>query len=211
MPEQPQIPLQQQMAHAQQQAADLPADRDPTPVEWGRILSFVVDSRLTGNDPESTSTHLFTMVQVGMQLPRAIERLGKTTIDELRFQLVAAKLHPDVSSSPYFQKISILSDMLDNPAEVAWIEEVLDYIREIQGALQRAQAGELQSPPEEAPQPELLDPQEQDQDLSPEQFAARARGIKLDPAPPQSEPTAQAEPPEEPEASAPPEDTEGQG
>jgi hypothetical protein len=167
------LPAPQGPAHPQMvQAPPPPDDGEPNPEEWGRILGFVVKSQESGNEPSETATHLYTMIMVGMQRPRAVERLSGSTLEELEFQLRTLKLHPQVASSSYVEQVDGLLAMLSNRGGREWLAEVIANLAAVQAeanhmvmARQFPQpAGEGQ---ETSPRPE---------DMTPEEFSAQSRG-----------------------------------
>lgn len=131
----------QAMAQAQGAAS---VDRDPEPEDWGKILKFVVDCHDGENDPEETASHLHAMVVNGMGLPRAIERLGKVTVPELKFQLSMMGLAPQVAASEFKPKIDRLIEVIDTEEGQAWMEELIEAIGQIEQTIREAQMDHVQ-------------------------------------------------------------------
>ena len=156
--------------------------------EWGRILGFVVDAHDSNNDPETTATHMHTMIMVGMQRPKAIEALEDATTADLKFRLSAMLLMPDVARSFYKRKIDRMLDVLNTKKGAAWAQELLDNLTAIQGAVRESaqqQVAAMQAQAQGAtitpmPAAESEGDEDEDEDApddeSPEEFAARSRG-----------------------------------
>lgn len=182
-----QQPVYQQPAGPSQPQHFNPELIDPSASEWGRILAFAIDAHDSGNDPETTATHLHTMVLIGMQRPKALAMLERATPEELKFQTSMLNMSPDVARSPFKPKIDRLIALLDEPQGKMWIGSLIAHITAIQQAVReslgRAQAGEEEEEEEEEG--------EDGPDSSPvptsaatsEQFAAQARGVQLQPNP----------------------------
>jgi len=189
-----------------------PIMAEPTGPEWGRILGFAVESYEAGNDPEVTATHLHTMVMVGMQRPRALEKLEGADSAQLKFQLNLLQMDQRLAQTEYLAKVRQLIQILDHEEGAAWVDELLDYLTSIQRSLREAAQQEMaaqqqaqaqaqgqgqpypqqpypqQGYPHQQPQQQ---PQQQQQptqptqgpvmpaaDMTPEEFAAQARGAQ---------------------------------
>jgi hypothetical protein len=215
-----------------------PTLQEPTGPEWGRILGFAVDAHDSGNDPETTATHLHTMVNVGMERPKALEQLEGGTTDELRLKLSAMLMSADVARSRYKVKIDRMLEILniemtaehkaDPEQEVygrEWVEELLRGLSEIQQAMREAVAqihrAEVHAP-QHAPQQyaapvqphaQVL-PQQADPSMDPASFAAQSRGPVVTPPPaadPNMDPAAFAAQSRGPEDVPPADPTNGWG
>jgi len=159
---------------------------DPNASEWGRILAFAIDAHDSGNDPETTATHLHTMVLIGMQRPKALSMLERTTAEELKFQVSMLGMSPDVARSPFKPKIDRLVALLDDPQGKMWIGSLIAHIAAIQQAVResmnRAQ-GEEGEEEEEEEEEEGGAQAAPAQVMTSEQFAAQSRGVPLQPNP----------------------------
>jgi hypothetical protein len=105
----------------------------------------VVDCHDGGNEPSETATHVHAMVVNGMQLPKAIERLEKATVPELKFQLSMMVMAPEVAGSEYKAKIDRLAAILETEEGEAWVEEFVEAIHELEQAIRGAQAQQAQA------------------------------------------------------------------